>query len=58
MHNEEFGDRVLGVLAGYLLSCGLVEHGPHAISVVEKLTSRSLGASGREIVAVTINDLL
>jgi hypothetical protein len=58
LHNVEFGDRVLGVLAGYLLSCGLVEHGPHAISVVEKLTSRSMGASGREIVAVTINELL
>ena len=58
MHNEEFGDRVLGVLAGYLLYAGLVDHGPHAISVVEKLTSRSLGASGREIVAVTLDDHL
>ena len=55
LHNEEFGDRVLGVLAGYLLHAGLVEHGPHAVSVVEKLTSRSLGSEGREIVAVTLN---
>jgi len=58
IHNEEFGDRVLGVLAGYLLHAGLVEHGPHAVSVVEKLTSRSLGAEGRAIVAVTINEHL
>ena len=58
LHNEEFGDRVLGVLAGYLLHAGLVEHGPHAVSVIEKLTSRSIDASGREIVAVTLNELL
>jgi len=58
VHNEEFGDKVLGVLAGYLLHAGLVEHGPHAVSVVEKLTSRSLGAEGREIVAITLDDHL
>ena len=58
VHNEEFGDKVLGVLAGYLLHAGLVDNGPHAVSVVEKLTSRSLGAEGREIVAITISDRL
>ena len=54
LHHEEFGDRLLGVLAGYLLYSRLVEHGPHAISVIEKLTARSLGADGREMVAVTL----
>ena len=58
VHNEEFGDRVLGVLAGYLLYAGLVDHGPHAISVIEKLTGRSLGSVGREIVAVTLDEHL
>ena len=57
IHHEEFGDRLLGVLAGYLLYAGFVDHGPHAISMIEKLTSRSLDASGREIVAVTLNEL-
>ncbi len=57
LHHEEFGERLLGVLAGYLLYAGVVEQGPHAISVVEKLTSRSLGAAGREIVAVTLDEL-
>ena len=57
MHYEEFGDRVLGVLAGYLLYAGLVDQAPHAVSVIEKLTSRSLGASGREIVAITNDEL-
>jgi hypothetical protein len=55
VHHEEFGDRVLGVLAGYLLYCSLVENGPHAISIMEKLSGRNLGAEGREIVSVTID---
>ena len=41
------------MIGGYLLYTGVVDSGPHAISLVEKLTSRSLGAAGREIVAVT-----
>jgi hypothetical protein len=57
LHHEEFGDRLLGVLAGYLLYAGIVDNGPHAISIVEKLTSRSLDASGREIVATTLAEL-
>jgi hypothetical protein len=54
LHHEEFSDRVLGVLGGYLLHAGLVDNGPHAISIIEKLTSRSLDANGREIIAVTL----
>ena len=54
LHNEEFNDRVLGVLGGYLLHAGLVDNGPHAISIIEKLTSRSLDASGREVIATTL----
>jgi hypothetical protein len=58
MHREEFGDVVIGVIGGYLLYAGLVEGGPHAISLVEKLTERSLGSTGREIIAVTIDENL
>ena len=58
IHHEEFGDRVMGVLAGYLLYAGLVHEGPHAISVIEKITGRNLGADGREMVAVTLADNL
>jgi hypothetical protein len=58
MHREEFGDVVIGVIGGYLLYAGLVEGGPHAISLVEKLTERSLGSAGREIIAVTIDEKL
>ena len=37
IHHEEFGDRLLGVLSGYLIYCGLVENGPHALAVLERL---------------------
>jgi hypothetical protein len=56
MHHEEFGDRLLGVVAGFLLYSGLVHEGPHAIVVLEKLTGRQLGSVGREIVAATVNE--
>ena len=57
LHYEEFGDKIIGVIAGYLLSARIVDNGPHAISIVEKLTGRSLDAEGREIVAVTLQEL-
>jgi len=56
IHHEEFGDRLLGVLAGYLLYTGLVTEGPHAVVVIEKITGRQLGATAREIVAVTVDE--
>ncbi len=56
IHHEEFGDRLLGVLAGYLLYAGLVTEGPHATVVIEKITGRQLGSVAREIVAVTVSE--
>ncbi len=56
VHHEEFGDRLLGVLGGYLYYAGLVTEGPHAIVVIEKLSSRELGAVGREIIAITVDE--
>src|SRR6266851_3933103 len=58
VHLEEFGDRLCGVLSGYLLYAGLVETGPIAISVIERLTGRQLGPPGREIVSVTLDEKL
>ncbi len=56
IHHEEFGERLLGVLAGYLLFAGVVRDGSHAIVLIEKLTGRQLGASGREVVAATMDE--
>jgi hypothetical protein len=51
VHQEEVGDRVCGLVAGYLLWAGLVPYGPQAISVTERLTGRQLGPIGRGLVA-------
>ena len=56
VHHEEFGDRLLGVMGGYLLYAGLVTSGTHAVAGIEKLTGRSIGSLGREIIAVTLDD--
>jgi hypothetical protein len=58
VHLEEFGDRLCGVLAGYLLYTGLVETGPIAISVIERLTGKQMGPPGREVVSVTLDEKL
>jgi hypothetical protein len=54
VHHEEFGDRLLGFLAGYLLYSQLVVEGPHAVAIIEKLGGRTLGADGRELVSTVI----
>lgn len=54
VHHEEFGDRLLGFLAGYLLYARLVQEGPHAIAIIERLGGRTLDAHGREMVAAVL----
>jgi hypothetical protein len=53
VHYEEFGDRLQGVLAGYLVYGGLIPDAPKAIAVLEELTHRQMGPVGRELVALT-----
>jgi hypothetical protein len=52
VHGEELGDRICGMMAGYLLWDRLVDTGPRAIMVIEQITQRQLGPLGRELVAV------
>ena len=52
VHGEELGDRVCGVVAGYLHWSGLIKTGPDTITAIEKLTSRQLGPAGRELITV------
>ena len=49
---EELGDRLMGVMAGYLLWTGLLSSGPQAVAVLEQIVHRQMGPSGRELVAV------
>ncbi|HLI54874.1 MAG TPA: hypothetical protein VKU88_11150 [Acidimicrobiales bacterium] len=52
VHQEEMGDRLMGVVAGYLRWSGLVPSGPHAITIVERILARQMGPAGRELVAL------
>jgi len=54
VHHEEFGDRLCGVIGGFLLAAGLLDSGPTAVAVTERLTGRQLGPEGRAIVHTTI----
>ena len=53
IHQEEFGDRLAGLLGGYLIWSGLVASGPRAISIIERIRQRQLGPTGRELIAVS-----
>ncbi len=51
VHQEELGDRVTGVVAGYLLWSERLPSGPQAITVLEHMTGHAMGPAGRELVA-------
>jgi hypothetical protein len=52
VHQDELGDRVSGLVAGFLLWSGMVESGPQAISITEQLVHRQLGPLGRQLVSI------
>jgi hypothetical protein len=52
MHQEELGDRLMGVIGGYLLWSGMLTEGPQAITIVEQIVHRQMGPGGRELIAM------
>jgi hypothetical protein len=52
VHDDDVGDRVQGVMAGYLLHTGMVPDEPRAVAIIEHLLHRQLGPSGRQLVTV------
>ena len=52
IHQEELGDRVSGLVAGYLLWAGLVPTAPQTVAIVEQMVQRQMGPVGRSLVAV------
>lgn len=52
IHQEELGDRLMGIVAGYLRWSGMVRSGPQSIAVTEKILGRQMGPAGRELVAL------
>lgn len=50
VHQEELGDRVMGVAAGFLVWSSRVPSEPQAIALVEHLVGHQMGTAGRELV--------
>jgi hypothetical protein len=53
VHQEELGDRLMGVMAAYLLWTGLLTEGPQAVMILEQIVHRQMGPAGRQLVALT-----
>ncbi|HEY5244253.1 MAG TPA: hypothetical protein VIJ60_01175 [Acidimicrobiales bacterium] len=52
MHQDELGDRVMGVIGGFLVWSGRLPTGPQAVALVEHLIGHQMGSTGRELVVV------
>ena len=52
VHTEEVGDRIVGIMGGYIRWSGLVDEGPHAISVIERLAGRQLDPFARNVILI------
>jgi hypothetical protein len=50
LHQDDLGDRLMGVIAGYLLWSGRLTDGAQAIVVTERLIGHQMGPPGRELV--------
>ncbi|HSZ36875.1 MAG TPA: hypothetical protein VK773_07255 [Acidimicrobiales bacterium] len=51
MHQDELGDRTMGVTAGYLVWSGRISNLPQAVALVEQVVGHAMGAPGRELLA-------
>lgn len=54
VHQDQLDERLAGVLGGFLFWSGLVPELPLAISAIENLLRRQLGASGRTIATLAL----
>ena len=52
VHQDELGDRVQGLMAAFLRWAGMIDDGPTAVTVIERLLGRQLGPAGRELVSM------
>ena len=55
VHGEELGDRIAGLMGGYLIWSGLLPDGPQAISVMERILDRQMGPIGRNLITVALD---
>lgn len=53
VHGEELGDRIVGIMGGYIRWAGLVDDDTKAIEITERLTGRQLDPWARDVVMVS-----
>jgi len=52
VHQDELGDRVMGVVGGFLIWSGRLPTGPQAVALMEHLVGHRMGSTGRQLVVV------
>ena len=50
VHNEEVGDRIIGIMGGYIRWSGLVDDPSQAILITERIAGRQLDPFAREAI--------
>ncbi|MET0578482.1 MAG: hypothetical protein ABW122_07470, partial [Ilumatobacteraceae bacterium] len=50
VHGEEVGDRIVGIMGGYIRWAGLVDDDTQAITVTERLAGRQLDPFARNLI--------
>ena len=50
LHGEEVGDRIVGMMGGYIRWSGLVTDGNQAIGITERIAGRQLDPFARELI--------
>ena len=50
VHNEEVGDRLIGIMGGYIRWSGLVDDDSQAITITERIAGRQLDPFAREVI--------
>jgi len=51
VHQDELGDRVMGVVAGYLVWSKRLHNQPQAVALIEHVCGHAMGEPGRELLA-------
>ena len=51
MHQDELGDRLMGVVAGYLVWSDRITSQPQAVALVEHFVGHAMGEPGRELLS-------
>ena len=50
VHGEEVGDRIVGIMGGYIRWAGLVDDDTQAITITERIAGRQLDPFARDVI--------